>query len=137
MTRGSGRWIPALVALVVLLAMAGGAWVLRSIDPARASLLPACRFHEVTGLQCPGCGMTRATHHLLNGRVGQAFYFNALYIVTLPGLLGWGAWWIRRWWSEQPLSPRALKTNAWLGGTYLAAWLVFWLVRNTPGWPLL
>jgi hypothetical protein len=137
MTRGPARWIPALVALVALLAMAGGGWVLRSFDPARGSLLPACRFNAVTGLQCPGCGMTRATHHLLNGRVREAFYYNAFYVATLPGLVVWAGWWVHRWWSQTPLSPRARKTNAWLGGSYLACWLVFWLARNFQTWPML
>jgi hypothetical protein len=137
MTRGSGRWIPAVVAVVVLLALAGGAWVVRTIDPARGSFLPPCRFLEMTGRQCPGCGMTRATHHLLNGRVGAALYYNAFYVATLPGMMLWGGWWVRRWWDGRPLSRRALKTNAWFGGGLLAAWLVFWVVRNLPGWPLL
>ncbi len=126
-----------MVAVVVLLAMAGGAWALRSFDPARATLLPACRFNQLTGLQCPGCGMTRATHHLLNGRVARAFYYNSLYVATLPAMGLWGAWWLRQWWSDRPLSRRALRINAWLGGCLLAVWLAFWFVRNLPGWPLL
>jgi len=137
MMRDSGRWIPAVVAFGVLLGLAGGAWVLRAFDPGRGSLLPACRFNDWTGLQCPGCGMTRATHHLLHGRVEKAFYFNAFYVATLPGLVLWGVWWIRHWWSERTLTPRAIRLNAWLGGGVLAAWLAFWLVRNLPGWPLL
>lgn len=137
MMTGTGRWIPALVALVILLLLTGVAWALRSYDPARGTPLPACRFHQMTGLQCPGCGATRATHHLLNGRVRQAFYFNAFFVATLPGLILWALWWLRHWWSDRPLSRRALITNAWLAGGYLAAWLGFWLVRNLPGWPLL
>lgn len=137
MSMGSGRWIPAVVAVAVLLAVAGGAWVLRSFDPALGSLLPPCRFYQTTGLHCPGCGMTRATHHLLNGRVGTAFYFNAFYVAVLPGMVLWGGWWVRRWWDSGPLPPRVLKANAWCGGGLIVAWLAFWLVRNLPGWPLM
>lgn len=134
---GSGRWIPVVVAVCALLVVAGGAWWLRMRDPAVGGGIAACRFHALTGWQCPGCGMTRATHHLLNGRLGRAFYFNALYVAMSPGLLLWGAWWVRHWWSEKPMSARARRANAWLGGMVLAAWLVFWLVRNTSAWPLL
>lgn len=138
MVGGSGRWIAVVAAMAVLLLAAAGAWVLRSVDPERpGAAYLACRFHEMTGLQCPGCGMTRATHHLLNGRVERAFYFNAFYVAALPLTAVWGVWWVRHWWSEQPLTVRARKVNAWLGLCFLLAWLGFGVFRNLPGWPML
>lgn len=126
-----------MVAFLVLLTLVGGAWGLRSYDPARGTPLPACRFNQMTGLQCPGCGATRASHHLLNGRIRQALYFNAFFVITVPGLFLWALWWLRHWRRGHPLSRRAFQMNAWLAGGYLAAWLMFWLVRNLPGWPML
>ncbi len=118
--------------------LAAGAWVLRAHDPAtRGSLLTVCRFNQWTGLQCPGCGMTRASHHLLNGRWAEAFYFNAFMVTLLPGLAVWAGWWLLQWWTGRPISRRALAANAWLGGALLVACMIFWLVRNLPGWPLL
>jgi hypothetical protein len=35
-----------------------------------------CIFHHVTGLQCPGCGMTRAFHSITHGDIVTAFGFN-------------------------------------------------------------
>jgi hypothetical protein len=50
-------------------------------------LIPPCPFHAVTGLWCPGCGATRATHALLHGDVSAAFGYNAMYVLFLPFLV--------------------------------------------------
>jgi hypothetical protein len=131
------RWIPVTVALLVLFALAGGAWIVRVFDPEKFSVLPPCRFHQMTGLQCPGCGMTRATHHLLNGRIAPAFYFNAFFVSVLPVLGVWGAWLLQHWYRGRPLAGSAVVFSAWLGGALGVVWIVFWVVRNQPAWPLL
>lgn len=46
-------------------------------------LFPACPFHAVSGLPCPGCGMTRAFLLLGQLRVGAALAAHPL----APGLL--------------------------------------------------
>ena len=51
-------------------------------DPAE-SKISVCMFHNLTGLDCPGCGMTRAAHALLHGRLYQAFRFNP-FIYAMP-----------------------------------------------------
>ena len=56
------------------------------VAPALARLLPACVFHAVTGLPCPGCGTTRAALALLGGDPLAAFGFNPL--ATLAALAG-------------------------------------------------
>jgi len=47
---------------------------------------PPCLFHEVSGLPCPGCGMTRALAALLQGDLARSF---ALHPLALPVLAGW------------------------------------------------
>ena len=125
------------MAALALLAMAGGAALLYAHEPSQAGFFPKCRFHEMTGLDCPGCGATRATHHLLHGRIGSAFYFNALYVAALPVLAAWGAWWLRHWWTSRPLSPRARRWNIALSALALAALIFFSIARNLPWWPWL
>jgi Protein of unknown function (DUF2752) len=67
------------VSLVASLLLAvAGAWVLYTYPPESVSFYPRCVFHAVTGLQCPGCGTTRALHHLLHGRVAEAFRLNPM-----------------------------------------------------------
>jgi hypothetical protein len=55
-----------------------------AFDPERVPIYPACLFHRVTGLWCPGCGTTRAFHQLLHGNLLAAFRFNALSMSILP-----------------------------------------------------
>jgi hypothetical protein len=43
-----------------------------------------CVFSEVTGLECPGCGMTRAILAVLDLNFYQAFRYNSLLFVLPP-----------------------------------------------------
>lgn len=43
-----------------------------------------CVFRHVTGLLCPGCGITRATISMLQLEVYQAFRFNPIVFCLLP-----------------------------------------------------
>lgn len=45
-----------------------------------------CIFNKLTGLQCPGCGMTHAIAELWNGNVKEALNYNALCISILPAV---------------------------------------------------
>lgn len=38
-----------------------------------------CIIHNITGLPCPGCGMTRAYLALLRGDLAGAFYYHPLF----------------------------------------------------------
>ena len=61
-----------------------GAVVLAGNDPESSNLFPACPIRQWTGLLCSGCGSTRATHHLLNGRLGTAMKYNPLAVIAIP-----------------------------------------------------
>lgn len=53
-------------------------------DPSKGPILP-CVFNKITGLYCPGCGMTRAVHSMLKFKFYQALRFNALvWILPIP-----------------------------------------------------
>lgn len=72
------------------LALGGAAVTLAVVDPTEAGWLPACPFHAVTGWWCPGCGLTRATHHLLRGDVGAALAHHAFVPLVLAAIVvGW------------------------------------------------
>lgn len=53
-------------------------------DPTKGPILP-CYINRVTGLYCPGCGMTRAIHSILRFDFAQAIRFNALSLI-IPAL---------------------------------------------------
>lgn len=53
-----------------------------------------CPFHAITGLQCPGCGVTRMCLALLRLDVSGAWKANPALLLLLPllgGLLGYRA----------------------------------------------
>ena len=111
------------------IAAAVGGWVLYTFPPAVYSFYPRCVFFSITGLQCPGCGITRASHHLLHGRFEEAFRMNpmlfvliALTIVSLPAFLRGGY--------------PAYLTKPWFAWSAFIVLTSFWIVRNTPLYPL-
>jgi hypothetical protein len=69
----------ALAAFALLLCA-----VLLAYPPAQSSLYPACPIHHLFGIDCPGCGATRALAALLHGRLAEALRLNALFVLLLP-----------------------------------------------------
>lgn len=55
--------------------------------PTHYSFIPPCVFHSLTGLECPGCGGLRGTHHLLHGRLAEAWAYNPLAVIIMPLLV--------------------------------------------------
>lgn len=49
---------------------------------ARAGLPVPCLFHRLTGLQCPGCGSTRAVLALLRLDISAAVSYNLMFPLT-------------------------------------------------------
>jgi len=64
-----------------------GVFIYGNNNPESSGFFPSCPFHSLTGWDCPGCGSQRATHHLINGRVVQAFGYNPLMVLSIPYLL--------------------------------------------------
>src|SRR6476659_7114153 len=95
--------------------------VLYRFDPARAHFYPQCVFHALTGLQCPGCGTTRALYHLLHGDLGGAFRLNPMLFALPP--------------FAAASRSRRFITSRTVGWTALGVVVVWWVVRNTALWP--
>lgn len=116
--------------------VAGIAAVLAVVDPAQRRVVPPCAFHAVTGLECPGCGMTRAVHELLNGNPIAALDLNPLFVLSLPVL----AWWFGAWLLARPTNPIPIRVNpahvwrwiAWM----VAVVAVYGVLRNIDLSPL-
>ncbi len=51
-----------------------------------------CLFYNVTGVPCPGCGMTRAFLHLLKGDILHAFQYHPLFplVIFIPFIFNSG-----------------------------------------------
>ena len=48
-----------------------------------------CIFHEITGLDCPGCGITRCLFYLINLNIIDAFKVNPLVFILLPFIIAY------------------------------------------------
>lgn len=44
---------------------------------------PPCPFHSITGIQCPGCGMTRALIAIINMDLKRAVAFNPFSLILI------------------------------------------------------
>lgn len=67
-----------VLAAAGVIALAAGSFVVAFNNPVTAGFFPQCPFHQLTGLNCPGCGLTRGFHALFQGDVLSALHFNAL-----------------------------------------------------------
>ena len=117
-------WRGALLAAGAL----GGGVVLLLADPSASAWFPRCLFHELTGLYCPGCGVQRALHALVHGRVADALGFNALATLSLP----WMGLAAARWATGRRESWRQ---PVWVGPGVLVGVVAFWVLRNVPAAP--
>jgi hypothetical protein len=97
------------------------------VDP-NTTKVPLCPLHAATGLWCPLCGATRATHALLHGDVSTALHDNALYVLAIPLLLV--LWW--RWYRDYGSARVTRLIPAQLIPALIALTVVFGVVRNLP-----
>lgn len=128
-TSAAGR----VTAVAALAGMAGACGVVAAYNPVEVNFLPVCPLYALTGLACPGCGLTRGFHALFHGDVVTALGFNALlpvwavviayvwlslvvYAIRGKGLPMW------------PTHPRFL----WI---FFVALFVFGVLRNIPIYP--
>ncbi|MCF7675935.1 MAG: DUF2752 domain-containing protein [Akkermansiaceae bacterium] len=123
----------ALLSVLGVLVLAVALWWLRA-QGAGAPWLPGCSFHRLTGLHCPGCGMTRAMAAILRGDLAAAFRCNPVGLVLLPlalvGLLPEWLGWVRG-------RRLAFRWHPGARGAWLLVGLIiaFWILRNLPWWP--
>lgn len=103
--------------------------------PADEPTLIICPFRAVTGLLCPGCGMTRAFCALGHGELMRAIHFNALSpLLYLALLVIWvGALATLLNLSSVSSALMRLRPNASVSVAILAAVLIWWAVRLVTG----
>src|SRR5208283_3757615 len=113
------------VVVPVLAALGSGA-VLFFFDPAKHGFYPICLFHSLTGLNCPGCGATRAAYQLLHGHLLRALQDNALFVLPLTAL--------RAWFVMQKIRnrPGAFIVSPIMLWALLVTVFVFTVLRNLP-----
>ncbi|WP_347405061.1 DUF2752 domain-containing protein [Micromonospora sp. WMMD1082] len=125
------RWVVPLAAVGCV--AAGIGYTLLS-DPTRSApdALPTCLLKLTTGLDCPGCGGTRALWYVLHADLPAAARHHFFFVFALPFL----AYFFVAWAGQQAFGWRLpeLRIGPRLIGGFMAAWLAFSVVRNFP-WP--
>lgn len=115
-----------------LMAVAGFLFFFNPASPGN-QFFPKCPFRLLTGMQCPGCGSTRAFYQLLHLHPVAAFKLNPLMILTLPFIVYGFVGYTRSAITGQP------QRRIYIPPFYLWAWLAllifFWIFRNTPWYP--
>lgn len=101
--------------------------VVYRLDPL-GSLIP-CPYLALTGLACPGCGLTRAVHFLLHADVATAFSYNPLVFLAVPAALTYASA------PRVAGDVRGARVRTSLAWVMVVITLAFWIWRNTPWYP--
>jgi len=126
------RWAAPVAALGTMAVAVG--YTLYS-DPTHSSpdAAPSCVLKLLTGLDCPGCGGTRAFWYLLHADLPAAARHHLLFVFAVPFLLylylAWAGRQVFGWKLPQ------LRVTPVMIGVFLAAWGVFTVLRNLPWAP--
>jgi hypothetical protein len=100
------------------------------VEPGSTALLPACPFHALTGLYCPGCGSTRMLYFLVHGQFASAWHENALTMLMLPVIL----YGLARQWTPSGKAVFTRIPSRWIT-TFAAVLVLFTIARNLPWEP--
>jgi hypothetical protein len=119
---------------VLAAAVLGSGAVLFFFNPSTHGFYPVCLFHKLTGLNCPGCGGTRAAYQLLHGHLLNALRDNALFILALVALAVRGAWFAARKISRRPATLAVPPKALW---AFLVLAMAFSVLRNLPAFSFL
>ena len=115
----------------IFIIAAGAALLLYFFVEPKNGILPKCFFHQLTGLYCPGCGVQRSFHALLNGHLLTAIDYNLLFILLLPLIIYFLlAFTVNK---KHPASSFIYKPV--FSFTIVVVVVSFWIFRNIPFTP--
>lgn len=117
-----------ILKISILILAAGAALLLYFFVEPKNGILPKCFFHELTGLYCPGCGVQRSFHALLNGHILTAIDYNLLFILFLPFII----YFIFAFaWGKKHSSSNFIYKPAFSFPVVIVV-VSFWVLRNIP-----
>jgi hypothetical protein len=130
--RPASRHLPLLSAfaglVLVIVMLAGNEEAIREVAP-------GCFMRCLTGLDCAGCGGTRAFFAAARGDFAGSLRMHPLFLPGAGiGMLALAAEWAARH-DKFPRWLRPFRVTARKGILTAAGLLVFGLLRNLPWWP--
>ena len=122
------RW-KKILALGILLALALLCIVYALADPSSSILFPKCPVKLLTGMQCPSCGVQRALHSLLQGRLLEALSYNYWFILSIPYFLLVA---LSTLFKTRPFMARIYRivTHKGVIYAYIVLFFLWWILRN-------
>ena len=98
--------------------------------------LPACRFRQFTGLNCPQCGMTTSFAHIVRGQAVEAWRANPcglpLAFILAGGVLPWCV--VAVVTGRSVLTDRPEWIVVQLAGLYVVFATGIWVIRSNLFW---
>ena len=90
---------------------------------------PSCLSRQLFGIECPGCGLTRAFISISDGNLARAWHFNPASLVVYPFVLGqipWRLFQMSRIYRNRPpiFSPWLFVPLFVASGLLIAQWLL-------------
>jgi hypothetical protein len=126
-------WRAGLILLSLVFLGLGSRLLIRN---GAESMPLSCAFNQWTGLHCPGCGMTRGTYALFEGRLLDSFSQNPLGMILLPlALIGCGLEAIG--WVYGKPAPWRIPLGAHGAKIIALSVIAFMILRNLPWAPFL
>lgn len=122
-----------VLAAAGILAGSAGAFVVGYFNPSTSNFFPVCPLFAITGLNCPGCGLTRGFHALFHGDFLTALQFNLFLPVYLLVFFYIGITLFLIVSRGRGLSGK-IFTPVSIYGFFIAS-LVFGVLRNLPFYP--
>jgi len=125
----SPRWAAPAAIAACFVGAASYVWISNPTDSG-ASDISTCVIKLTTGLDCPGCGGTRAFFYLMHGNIPEAARHHAMAVFAAPFLVWlYLAWTVKFVWGRTLPVPRLSAKTI---GVFLAAWAIFMVARNLP-----
>lgn len=116
-----------------ILGGAVGVFFVSYFNPVTAGFFPVCPLYAMTGLLCPGCGMTRGFHAFFSGDFLGAMRYNALLPVFFLLFAYFGVSMFLVLTRGRGLSFKIFRPASILA--LLIVLIVFAVVRNLPYYP--
>jgi hypothetical protein len=125
--------IQRILAAAGVFAGSAAVFLVAYFNPVTAGFFPVCPLYRLTGLNCPGCGMTRGFHALFHGDILGALHFNLFtpFYFLLFAYLGVSMFLLAARGRGLPLK----IARPGLAYGFVALLLVFGVVRNLPYYP--
>lgn len=114
--------------VVILLFIATiGLILVKVYNPEEESFFIPCMLYKLTGVKCPGCGMTRSIHYFVNGNIIQAIWYNLMLIPIIILVIYILYRYIQYLIKDEEIINKALES---LLKVFLVILLIFGLTRN-------